>query len=62
MFSLHPECCVNLKEFVVSSCSTEISIDVSTYGHLFMYESSGYTKPRVKGEDKVKAFSLLKET
>lgn len=61
-FSLHLECCVNLKEFIVSRCSTEISMDASTCGHLFTCESSGCTMAKSKGGDKVIAFSLVKET
>lgn len=49
-FSLHLECCVNLKEFIVSSCFTEISMDVSTtWRHLFTCESSGCPKAKSKG-------------
>lgn len=48
-FSFHIECCVNLKEFTVSSCSTEISMGAFTCGHLFTYESSGCVKAKSKG-------------
>lgn len=48
-FSLHLECGVNLKEFRVSSRSTEISMGASTCGYLFMYESSGCAKAKSKG-------------
>lgn len=48
-FSLHLECCFKLKEFVVSSYSTEISLGIFPPGHLFTYESSGCAKARGKG-------------
>lgn len=50
-FLLHVECCVNLKEFFVSSSSTEIFMGASTRGHLLNYGSSGCMSPGVKGED-----------
>lgn len=48
-FSCHLECCVNLKEFIVSSCSIEISKVIFPPGHLLTYESSRYMKAKSKG-------------
>lgn len=49
-FPFHVECRVNLKEFIVSSCSTEISMGAFTCSHLFTYESSGCVKAKSKGK------------